>query len=1369
VTSSPERDHSRGGPYVGPRPFGKGDPLPARRREVRELRDLLISERLVLLHSPSGAGKSSLIEASNGLRAALREEEFLLRPTIRVNQPAPAGVAANRYVLSVLRSLEEDRPEAERLSLSRLGELSFAEYLDERRVDILEDEGTSTAGHAAREVLVFDQFEEILTADPTDTTGRIECFRQLAAALTARHRFGLFVIREDHLGALEPWFRRLPTHMAHRYRLDLLGPRAAREAIVQPAAARGVTFADEAVTRLVDDLRRVLVQNVEGKLEPQLGPWVEPVQLQVVCFRLWEQGAGTDGTIALPEVELLGDVDVALGAYYADKLAAVEQRSGVSQRRLRAWVGSELLSPQGYRTQVMRGESSTEGLENRALDALEDAHLVRAQQRQGQRWYELAHDRLAEPVRRDNDRWEQEHLHAMQRQAVLWARAGRPVSMLLPEPALVDAEAWAKAMPDALEEPDRSFLAASRQALEGGRALQRAKDDAQKAGQELAKAHALAVVRRRATIFISAVALVAMIAGLVSFWQYRQAERARDEAEARKREAEIATSEAEARKREVEAAMIQAQDHARVVLAEQAAGDPTLQAALLREVERPAATHGWLQATVASAQRPKAVTWLRGHAQAVVTASFSADESRVVTASLDGTARVWRADGLGAPVVLGGHEDRVVSASFSADGSRVVTASADRTARVWRADGSGAPVVLRGHTAPVTWASFSPDGKRVATASLDTTVRLWSVDDGKQLGLLSKHVKPVVRAVFSADGSRVVTASWDGTARVWWLDGSREPIQLRGHDEPVVWAAFSPDGKRVVTASWDDTARVWGLDGSRPPVVLSGHTDCVASASFSPDGTRVVTASWDDTARVWPADGSGEPVVLRGHDDYVASAAFSPDGQLVVTSARDGTARVWSADGTGEPRVLRGHQDSVVSASFSAKGHWVVTASRDGTARVWSARAREEALVLGAHEGMVVSASFSADGKRVVTASEDRTARVWAADGSGAPVVLRGHEGGVVSASFSADGKRVVTASADRTARVWAADGTGAPAVLRGHEDAVRSASFSADGKRVVTASADRTARVWAADGSAEPVVLGGHEAALTSAWFSVDGKRVVTSSTDKTARVWAADGSGTPVVLRGHEGGVISASFSTDDRRIVTASLDHTARVWQADGTGTPVVLRGHEGGVVSALLSTDGTHVVTASADTTARVWPADGAGAPVVLRGHEGGVVWAAFSSDGRRVITITEGDTVRVWPADGSEEPIVVGAHDGVSSSGALRETPAKPGTAAHWSSDGRDEPLEWLGPHGPAAFSPDGTRLVTASPIVRAWPLDVPEWHDPLWGATTYCLSVDERSELLGEQPDDAAARRSSCMQTVAEYAAKDAYEPGGSSSTKTSG
>ena len=56
----------------------------------------------------------------------------------------------------------------------------------------------------------------------------------------------------------------------------------------------------------------------------------------------------------------------------------------------------------------------------------------------------------------------------------------------------------------------------------------------------------------------------------------------------------------------------------------------------------------------------------------------------MVTASDDQTARLWDAATGKALVTLEGHTDRVWSAAFSPDGTRVVTASFDKTAKIWR-------------------------------------------------------------------------------------------------------------------------------------------------------------------------------------------------------------------------------------------------------------------------------------------------------------------------------------------------------------------------------------------------------------------------------------------------------------------------------------------------------------------------------------------------------------------------------------------------------------------------------------------------------------------------------------------------------------
>jgi hypothetical protein len=294
-------DAERANPYVGPRAFRLGETLYGRDREVMELLDLLIAERIVLLYSPSGAGKSSLIQAA--LIPALQREGFQVLPVIRLSLEPPrtpdGPQPANRYLLSLLLSLEETRPAGEQREMAGLNALELDHYLEQ---------GPQGANGSTPLVLIFDQFEEILTQDPTDVELKATFFAQVGAALRNRNRWALFAMREEFVAGLDPYRRPLPTRLTTTFRLDLLEEVAARLAMQQPARQAGVDFTDAAVSRLVNDLRRVRVQRLEGTTAEQLGPYVEPVQLQVVCHRLWERLPADRREIRADDLEAVGDI-----------------------------------------------------------------------------------------------------------------------------------------------------------------------------------------------------------------------------------------------------------------------------------------------------------------------------------------------------------------------------------------------------------------------------------------------------------------------------------------------------------------------------------------------------------------------------------------------------------------------------------------------------------------------------------------------------------------------------------------------------------------------------------------------------------------------------------------------------------------------------------------------------------------------------------------------------------------------------------------------------------------------------------------------------------------------------------------------------
>jgi hypothetical protein len=122
------------------------------------------------------------------------------------------------------------------------------------------------------------------------------------------------------------------------------------------------------------------------------------------------------------------------------------------------------------------------------------------------------------------------------------------------------------------------------------------------------------------------------------------------------------------------------------------------------------------------------VTLHSGHTGSVEHAAWSSDDTRIVTASRDGSVRVWDAATGVELFSLYGHTDRVWHAAWSSDDTRIVTASDDGSAKVWDAATGAELFTLSGHTAGVVYAAWSSDDTRIVTASSDGSARIFIVD-----------------------------------------------------------------------------------------------------------------------------------------------------------------------------------------------------------------------------------------------------------------------------------------------------------------------------------------------------------------------------------------------------------------------------------------------------------------------------------------------------------------------------------------------------------------------------------------------------------------------------------------------------------------
>ena len=116
---------------------------------------------------------------------------------------------------------------------------------------------------------------------------------------------------------------------------------------------------------------------------------------------------------------------------------------------------------------------------------------------------------------------------------------------------------------------------------------------------------------------------------------------------------------------------------------------------------------------------------------------------------------------------LSGHTGEIKYAVFSPDETRIATASVDKTARLWNAANGKLLAQFRGHDGGVVDVAFRADGKRIVTASDDGAARMWDVATGKTLAIFPGRGGRMIHAAFSDDGRRVVSVSADGSATAW--------------------------------------------------------------------------------------------------------------------------------------------------------------------------------------------------------------------------------------------------------------------------------------------------------------------------------------------------------------------------------------------------------------------------------------------------------------------------------------------------------------------------------------------------------------------------------------------------------------------------
>ena len=370
-------------------------------------------------------------------------------------------------------------------------------------------------------------------------------------------------------------------------------------------------------------------------------------------------------------------------------------------------------------------------------------------------------------------------------------------------------------------------------------------------------------------------------------------------------------------------------------------------------------------------QENKAPDTLRHESEFTVARFFT--DGRIATATANGQAQIWRADGHLLRTLKTGNRQPIHSLSLSANDSLMLTAGGDGTIRIWEIP-YDVPVLADTMAFEVDalyyLSYFPPEFPKIREEALVNGTQIlaytksdkssalspssWRLDRGRGTSIafgtkdgatsfndavfggagfrpITKHSDAVLAVTFSPDGKYLLSGGRDKHILMHTFH-SQPPAKsdtIGTHALRVRALAWAPNSRRFLSGGNEGKVKLWQLNGDLLGI-YDMNKEGVMALAFSPDG-KYYAAGTDGTHVFLGEVGEAPSFMLKGHEDFVNHVRFTPDGQRLISAGEDGLLLIWDLEG----HLLRRHETESPILSILLRRSSIFTGHQNGLVRKW--------------------------------------------------------------------------------------------------------------------------------------------------------------------------------------------------------------------------------------------------------------------------------------------------------------------------------------------------------------------------------------------------------------------------------------------------